>query len=453
MKSGRFWMVRLCAALLLGAPLAGWATCEVNTSPVRVLDTEDQYAAAIPVGNIHLDDADLQPPGTLLASTVVPPINYTALGATADSVLWVCDLEDLPDVYFLVSTNGDDRVGGHYDVSTLDDPGLPGVHATWFAHVGIKLIMQGVVLSRWYQKVPLSGYDEEDGKIKIRLRHVPMLRAELYRIQSIPPGHAGKDAGKKTHTSSWCGDDDHGVGRAPAKGKGMLAYTCNQPNAYIQLHGPGLTGDQIGEDHNASYKFWGVENGFAYSLWQQATLSRQASCVVRSNTPVVTFPTVSAQQLEQGTRVAQPFSVRVACSQDLSSGVDTGQTAIGIQVSQGAWRAAKILHLVNPDGGVTHLVADDYESPDTAKGVGVTLQNPAMAAGNLNFVGANLAWNLGGNAGGWYPVLAGASLVATNPSGTSEYLHTFTATFGRVYPLPVTPGTFQASATIVVKIQ
>jgi len=441
--SGRCWLARACLALALCAPLAGWAMCQRH-DPV---DTEDHYAAPIPFGRLNLDDPALQPPGTLLAATIVPPTNYTGKGAHANSVLWTCDPGDLPDVYFLVSTNGDDRVGGHYDVSTLDDPGLPGVHATWFAHVGIKLTMQGVVLSRWYQKIPLDGYDEEDGKIKIRLRHVPLLRAEFYRIRSIPPKHDQK----ATHTSAHCdGLGILGLGRASAQG---TTYVCQQPNAYIQLHGPGLTSDRIGDDHNRVYHFWGADNGFAYSMWKYGAVSQRASCVVRNNTPVVTFPTVSAQQLMQGTQLTQQFSVRLACSHQVESGVHTGQTAIGIQVSPGAWRAAQALGLVNGSGGVTHLVADDYASPNTARGVGVTLQNPAMAAGNLHFLSANLGENMGGRRSGWYPVLDGAIPTGTTPFGTQEYLHTFTATLGRVYTEPVTPGTFQASATIMVKIQ
>jgi len=188
MRFGLAWVARASAALALCAPLAGRATCTLS-GPLGGGSTHDNSAAPIPFGRVNLDNVHLQPPGTLLAATVVPPTNFTHRGAHADSVLWQCEHADLKELYFLVSTNGDDRVGGYVDVSSNGDPGLSDVHATWFAYVGIKLIMEDVVLSRWYQKVPLTHYDldEKTNKILIRLRHLPVLRAELYRISKLPP--------------------------------------------------------------------------------------------------------------------------------------------------------------------------------------------------------------------------------------------------------------------------
>jgi len=441
----RYGVMVFCAALALCAPLAGWANCSLSGPLTSGAGTDDSSAARIPFGRINTPEITLQPAGTLLAATIVPPTNFTHNGAQADSILWTCDLADLPNLYFLVSTNGDDRVGGSLDVSTKEDPGLVGVYATWFAKVGIKLIMEGVVLSRWYQKVPLNNYDVVGSKIVIRLRHVPVLRAELYRIRTIPTN--GKYTG---FGSDFCwAVGTNGVGRPTPAGTN---YSCDQPNAYIQLHGPGLQHDEIGEDHNTKYAFWWGDNGFGYRMTNAATLSETASCAVRNNTPVVTFPTVSVQQLMQGMQLVQNFSVQIACSNQAQSGLGSGQTAIGIQVSPGAWQAAQTLGLINSAGGVTHLVADDYNAPSTARGVGVTVQNPAMAAGNLLFVGADLGGNQGGNTAGWYPALAGATAMGAVPGGTG-YLHTFTATLARLNAQTVTPGNFQANATIVLKIQ
>jgi len=439
-------MIRVSVALALCTPLTGWAICKI-ADPLGRSSVADAAAAPIPFGRVNLDNVHLQPPGTLLSATIVPPTNFTHKGAHADSVLWRCDLADLPELYFLVSTNGNDRVGGYVDASTNGDPDLPGVHATWFAYVGIKLIMEDVVLSRWYQKVPLQDYDydeKDNTKILIRLRHVPVLRAELYRISKLPPR-------RQSPVSEHCaGRGTRGMGHASSVG---THYICNQPNAYIQLHGPGLRGDKVGDDHLRNYEFWWAGNGFGYGMHNSATLSNHASCVVRNHTPVVTFPTVAVQQLMQGLQLAQNFSVQLACSDQAQSGMNAGQTAIGIQVSPKAWQAAQALGLVNPAGGVTHLVAENYDDPDTAKGVGVTVQNPAMASGNLLFVGADLGVNQGGNAAGWYPVLVGAIPTGVLPGVGVEYRQTFTATLGRVGQETVTPGNFQTSATILVKIQ
>lgn len=65
------------------------------------------------------------PVGTVLGKAIVPPTNYTYGSATAASVLWECDASDLPNIYFLVATNGDDRVGGYWDLGAQD--GMPNV--------------------------------------------------------------------------------------------------------------------------------------------------------------------------------------------------------------------------------------------------------------------------------------------------------------------------------------
>lgn len=123
MKRRTFLLNLLFACLTLFSLRAG-ASCSVT----GVTQTEDYNVAPIPFGKINLTDTYLQPVGTMLASIVVPPTNYTTGGANGASVLWECDAADLPNIYFLVATNGDDRVGGFYDIGTVD--GLSDVYAT-----------------------------------------------------------------------------------------------------------------------------------------------------------------------------------------------------------------------------------------------------------------------------------------------------------------------------------
>ncbi|VFT69957.1 outer membrane protein [Escherichia coli] len=75
-----------------------------------------------------MTDTYFAPVGSLLATTVVPSTNYTSGGASGSSVLWECDATDLPNIYFLVATNGDDRVGGFHNAGGPD--GLSDVYAT-----------------------------------------------------------------------------------------------------------------------------------------------------------------------------------------------------------------------------------------------------------------------------------------------------------------------------------
>jgi len=440
----------ICALLVFCLPVAGRAACKIK-GPAH--STYDPYVAPIQFGRVNLGNPYLQPPGTLLASTVVPPTHFTKGGANGDTVMWECDQADVDagKVYFLVSTNGDDRIGGYHETGLAD--GLPGVYATAYAHVGIKLTMAGTVLSRIWQPIPLGTYMRIDTihgtKVLIRLKDIPVMEAELYRISSLPDLHGAP--------SDWC--DSRTYGLVKPSPEGSPYPWCNgkpQPSGYVQLVGPNIPHDEIGWDHASKYEFWGAFNGFGYGMWNSGTtVSNQAGCVVKSDDVMVHFPTMSAQQLMNGSTVAQHVDVQVECDDDATSGVDSGQVALGIQVSPGAYAAAKALGLVNPSEGVSHLLADDYDNPATAKGVGVTLQNPAMAPGNLWFIGEpSLAPSAPkGNNAGWYPVQAGATASPSPAGGHTYWHHTFTATFERIGMQTVTPGEFNATATILVKVQ
>jgi len=446
----RFWMTLVSVITALSLPVTVWADCKLKPPMGEWWATADNNAAKIPFGRVNLMDTYLQPPGTLLAVVDVPPENYTFGGANAETVFWECDADDLPYVSFLVSTNGDDRHGGYFDMAG-SNPVPSDTYQTWFRGVGLHLSMGDVVLSRRWRTVPLTtaNYEIAGNKLRIKLRHVPRLLAKLYRLGDYPTGKG---------LNNYCG----GTGVDPTS-TGQN-YNCNQPNAYIQLYynrpgRPRLAGDNPGDDHGkGDHAFWGANNGFGYGMLDAATLFNKASCVVRNNTPVVTFPAVSAQQLTQGTRLTQNFSVEIECSNGVQSGVDAGQVAMGFEVSPGANHGAIVIlsayHLVTPAGGITHLVDDCYDCAGHAKGVGVTLQNTAFKqSGDLRFVQyPGAARNDKGGDAGWYPVLSGATPTGS-AGGYTKYKHDFTATFGQIKNIPVTPGSFSATATILVKVQ
>lgn len=241
-----------------------FATCN-RTS---LVNGRDGVTAPISFGVVNLASVYLEPVGTLLASTVVPPTNYTYGGATADSILWTCDVTDLPSLQFLIATNGDDRVGGYWDLGK--DDGIPDVFATYFQYVGLKQSMAGVTLTRFWQAIPITSYDEVNGKINIRLKDIPLLYAELYRISQLAP-----QSGSGSH---YCGS---GVSGQISSG----SYNrCTQPNSYIVLQGPGLNYDPVGSDSNTNYHFW-ANYGIGYGMREGNTLSSVSTCVARSATP------------------------------------------------------------------------------------------------------------------------------------------------------------------------
>jgi len=406
----------------------------------RYTTTATAYAAPIRFGNVTFASAHLQPPGTLLASTVVPPTDFGYSVANANSILWKCDASVLSQLYYLVSTNGDSRYGGHNEIGQAD--GLSDVYGTWYKNVGLRQTVDGVPVSRYWRKVPLKNYEhlKEAGRemIVIRLKHVPALHAELYRVSAPVP---------LLGTSAACGGP-----QLDPTAQGVL-YLCGMPNAYISLAGPGLIHDQVGEDANVHYLHWGHNNGFAYRMYRGTTLFRHASCAVRNTTAHVTFPSVARARMQAGGEVSARFSVQLVCDDAVVSGTRSGQASIGIQVSPGAWRAAQQLGLVNSDGGVRALVSDQYgRDAALAQGVGIRLQTdrgqPLLFAGQANSAHVNPV-----NAG-WMPVLHEAQkLGASSAAGHSVYQRSFTAVLHHLPGHAVTTGRIQATAYIMVKVQ
>lgn len=82
----------------------------LSKGPDFVKTTNDAQGVGIGLGNINLTSVDIQPVGTVLASTV---FNFSdnALYKGPDSVLYVCDITDANNIYEVIMTNGDDRSG------------------------------------------------------------------------------------------------------------------------------------------------------------------------------------------------------------------------------------------------------------------------------------------------------------------------------------------------------
>ncbi|OTG87459.1 adhesin [Acinetobacter sp. ANC 4558] len=403
-----------------------------------VAQVGDDRTALIKFGTVNVASTYLQPVGTLLASAVVPSTNYTFNSANASSVLWICDEVDLPLLQFLVATNGDDRVGGYWDLGR--DDGVPDTFATYFQYVGIKQSMSGVTLSRFWKAVPVSSFLRAgNNKIHIRLQDIPPLYAELYRISRLAPTIGSG--------SSSCG----------ATASGQIAsgiYSCLQPNSYIQLRGPGLVSDNVGEDSNIFFRFWPVNNGFGYGMRNVNTLLHEPTCVARNVTPFVLFKAMSISELNNNQVAQSNFNVFIECSTSVNSGTAPGQTAIGFQVSEGALTAATNLGLVNSNSGVSTLLSDRYGTNNIAKGVGIYLSN-ANTNETMNFI--SQPYIASGALSGWYPVLSGVTGrgIGSTESGYTNYVHTFTATLKKLTGTTetVTAGQVRSTAYVLVKVQ
>lgn len=420
----------LCLVFLLGI---SYNTCvQAVCTTTGVAQTDDNRSAPIIFGTVNLTSIYLQPVGSLLGRAVVLPTDYNYGGASASSVLWECDASDLDKVQFLVATNADDRVGGYWDLGAQD--GMPNVYATYFQYVGIRQRMGNVTLSRYWQALPVRKYVTVGDKVQIRLQDLPILYAELYRISQIPANASSNN----------CGSGDGGT---IATG----AYTCVQPNAYIQLSGPGLIADSVGQDAAFHMNFWGADNGIAYGMRLGNQLWSEATCVARNVTPLLVFNNITMDALTQGQAVEAQFNISIECSDQAISGTASQQTAIGIQVSDGAYHAAKSLGLVNAENGVAALLSDDYGTVGIAQGVGIFLRNSSSGS-DMNFVGQS---GLAGNAAeaGWYPVLEGAVANGSSEAGYRHYQQSYSAILKKLEHVPLVAGKVSATAYVLVKLQ
>lgn len=418
--------------LLLSTGLS-YAQC----SHTAISQAEDDRSALIKFGKINISNQYLQPFGSLLATTVVPATEYTFAGANAQSILWSCDVADLPSIYFLVATNGDDRLGGHWESGAMD--GLTAVFATWWKFVGIKQSMSGVEINRFWQKVPIKSYQQSNGKIHIRLMDIPPLEVSLYKISQLPP--------ETGSNSNYC--------------TAMVAtgiYSCNQPNSYIQLSGDAKVSfkfnhDMPGQDSNTNYSFWGADNGFGYALRGSGSLVKAETCAVRNVTPNVYLPLISSAELQQGLSSQADFRVEIECSDQATSGVGDLHTAIGFQVSDTAYLAATSLSQVQATGAVEYLLSDQYAiAPNIATGVGIRLINSSNQK-KMQFLRpmSNVG---GGEAAGWYPILDGKPQnLGSIESGYQRYSQNYTAILEAIPKQIIRPGLVKATATVVVKVQ
>lgn len=421
--------------------LSATASAVCIKGPDFVKTTNDSYGVGIGLGNINVTSSDIQPPGTVLASTV---FNFSdnPRYKGPDSILYVCDITDVNNIYEVIATNGDDRNGGYWDMGGIYD-GNPNVYGTWFRYVGLRLthVNSGTVFTRNYQRIPMTRYAvSADGKkINIRVKDFSPIRADAIRISNIPPSGARSD---------YCGT-------AISSG----SYTCNQPNGYVSFCSPGSGNVAYCDsgDSALDYTGWWYDNWMALNMGTApaSTLTTTATCVAKNVTPVVVFPTISRKELENGQQARSAFTVSVRCENAAVSGVASSQTALGLQVPYASYQSAQTLGLVNSSGGVSHLLSENYGQSDIASGVGIQIANASDGV-LRQFLGWDRCSTVGGcatgNSGGWYPVRAGATLVSSS-GGVSEYLINFNAFLTRLPGMQVTPGRVDARAYVWVKVQ
>lgn len=406
---------------------------------------EDSYGLSLAMGTINVSSLEIQPVGSPLGSNIVN-FSQNPRYTSPDNVLWVCDIADKDNIFEIIATNGDDRNGGFFDLGSID--GYPNYYGTLFEHVALRLthLNSGTVFTRQYQRIPMKNYQvSPDGtQIYIRVKDFSPIRADLIRVSSTSPRGQSPD--------DWCG-------RPTQLTSG--SYSCNQPNGYVSFCSPGSPDAYCDSGDSAFiYTGWYYDNWMAINMGistgYPANLVSIPTCVAKSVTPMVFFPTISVSDLNNGQTAQSNFNVHILCEGQSTSGETQGMTAMGLQVPYESYLTAQQLNLVNASGGVSHLLSEKYGQPGYASGVGIQIANSNDGV-LRNFIGWSRCMAAtcqpGGN-GGWYAVRDGATQVTNNGStAINEYVVNFNAYLTRIAGETVTAGKVDASAEVLVKVQ
>lgn len=417
----------LLAFTLLCTALPSYAQCVWKGANIG----GDNYGASLQLGNINMTSNHIQPVGSILASSIISLVP-ARFWPDPEAVIYECDLADKDSLFEVFATNGDSNVGGYTNMGS-------NYFQTFFPYTALKLIHvdSGIEFTRIWQQVPLRKYDVVGNKIQIKGKHFSQIRAELKKIGLVDrtPGPA-----------TWgC--------PGPAADNYSGSYTCNQPNGYVVFKGPGMPVPEAGYDSATNYQTWGTGRYMAFGMntAPNAILTRKNTCVVRNVTPYVVFPIITVNELNDNQTRSADITVDIECQ----SGINSGQTAMGIQTSLPGYLKAQGLGLVNSAGGVSYLLSDNYGTDNSiATGVGISLSDSTGAA--MNFVGWGGCVNncvAGSTAAGWYPVLTGASANGSSAAGFNDYSHHFIATLKKLPNGTPTAGKIDATAYVLVKIQ
>lgn len=382
---------------------------------------------------INVSDANFQPDGTLIASSVAPPTQYgSTAGYDPERVFFRCAAGDA--VYEMFSTNADDLFSGWYrgGDSVGNSIGLQAAYRTAWPNVLLRLtyVETGEYFTDIWRERLLRGLDiDSRGFQLVKAKNLSAVRAELFRA----PLEATRYY-------------------SPTTASQLYAFT--QPAGYTAIKGPGLSYPRVGVSHYGNYDGWHHNWPSAISLYNKVTLKRYPTCAVTNVTPHLVFPSISIGEINAGSSQEMPFEVAFKCQSGVINSTALNGTALGIKVSSGGLAASSSLGLINANGGLSYLVSDRYGQPGIAQGVGFRL----LRNGSVMNLLANEDSAMGSNAEarGWYPVLSGASNMTGELSGISYYSETFRARLEKfkLGSMPtVTPGRVEATAQVVIRVQ
>ncbi|WP_227107120.1 fimbrial protein [Chromobacterium rhizoryzae] len=406
-------------------------------------DTAGQGAMAM---TININNEVFQPDGTLLGSKILSiyDLGSDNIGSyTPEQVLFRCSPEERPSTFYeYYSTNGDNLWAGKDEEGSAI--GLPQAYRTVQRGLMARVtnLNTGEFASRYWKRRPLKldmARDRDSrGWYLIKARHFSNYKVEFFKYSQ------SKGSGDIGWQDSVAGQN----------------WVYTQPIAYSAFQGGGLS-PLLGEGVDHATQWSGFYNAWPGSInpYNTVKIRRTASCRVVTVTPVVAFPPISAVEMEKGGQRTLPIEINLQCQtgspaniglSGFQSGTGAGQTAMGVLVQAANYQAALKEGLGTGGGGVTHLLSDGYGvNPAVATGVGVALSR--LGGQRLNLLSNELITG-GGALAGWYPVLQDAEATG-NQSGLTHYRARMRATLIRLPGKKVKPGSLNATAQVVVRVQ
>ncbi|QYX64580.1 fimbrial protein [Shewanella putrefaciens] len=373
---------------------------------------------------INVTDESFQPNGTLLGSSVTPFSTYGQTGGyDPEQVLFRCDAADEHLLNEIYSVNADNAYGGMYEDGVAY--GINKGYATYHRNVvlRVKNNATGQYFSRLWQYRPLRGLDRDaQGRILVKAKNFTDVTIELFQIGNI-----------------------RGVTES-------IAYSYNQPAAYIAFGGPGLAYPTEGVDHISHYPGWYANWPGNISLYQQLYTRRAGGCAVMNVTPYVLFPTVTIAELSSGVTREADIQINYRCQQNANiNGPAVNANAIAFKIESNNYQMARQLGFATQDA-VTYLVSNGYGTDMVANGVGVKLQrNDGAIQPFLNFDNRTSldsqynAWK-----DGWRPLQGNQTGIV----GTSnQYMDNYRVVFGKLPGMNPTAGKFYAKAEVLIRVQ
>jgi len=421
------------------------ATSEYYTDPGTVtrawsgsIDAAGQGAFAM---TININAPPFVPDGTLLGSVISPIYNLGSSGIgsySPEQVLFRCSPDSGGSMYEYYSTNGDSAWAGATDVSAQS--GIPGTYLAYYTGSVFRVtnVTNGDILSRYWKARPLTGLDKDSkGWFLVKAKNFSQYKLEYFQCTTC-------QAGATT-----------GTGSSPE----------SQPVGYVAFVG-GNSGNiikgnlSVGADAATNWNGWHLTWPGAINPYLTVNVRRAATCAVTNATPFVRFPTMTVSDLNRGQSKQLPVTIQMQCQSTtplnmdaLRSGTAATQTALGLLAQPENAQSAISAGLRTAGSGVTWLLSDGYGTdPSAATGVGVALSRPDGTP--LNFL-TNQYVTTGGAKDGWDPVLNDATADGPQVSGIVKYTRTVNATFKAFAPgvTPVTPGHYNATAQVIVRVQ